>query len=72
MPHKKSPSVTGFFISFLLAMIRVMNGMMHRMMMNRVMIHRMMMHRFMVHRMMRIMMVLRHRQTGHTDKYHCK
>ena len=59
-----SPSLTGFFI--FLAMISVM----YRLVMHRVM----MMHRFVVDRlvmlltMMRIMMVLRHRHAGKTDK----
>jgi hypothetical protein len=43
---------------------------MRRLVMHRVMMmDRSMMHRFVVHgRMMRIMMVLRHRHTGHRDK----
>ena len=58
-------SNSGFFV---LAMFRVVYGMMRRMMVYGMMV--MMMHRF-VNRMMRrgLVMVLRHRPAGHTDKY---
>jgi len=58
------------------ACLAVMNGMMHRMMMdNGVMMHEAMMHGMMMHRsvMRRLMpgfvMTRRHGKTGHSDKY---